>query len=315
MGGDTPAAQTVTNKTELPAWLEDVTKENLALAQNVADRPYEAYTGSRIAGFTPEQEQAFSIINQGVGRTAPAYEAAQGAALNSSYYQPERVQAGSFLTGNIGEYINPYVANVEQRAIDASGRALQQEKNAIAANAARAGAFGGSRQGLAEGVATAESARNIGDLSARLRSDAFNQAAALQAADQGRALQAAQANQAAGLQGAATNISGATALGALTGQAQQGRQTEAALVENIGQQRQAQAQAALDEAYARWLEQRNYPIEGLNLRLAATSATPYGGTQTQTKTGGPGGNSFLTGLGAVGTGASALASIATLASM
>jgi hypothetical protein len=315
MGGETPSAQTVTNKTELPAWLEDVTKENLALAQTVADRPYEAYTGTRIAGFTPEQEQAFGIINQGVGRTAPAYELAQGAAANSAYYQPQQVQAGSFLSGNIGEYINPYVANVEQRAIEASGRALEQSRNQIAANAAQAKAFGGSRQGLAEGVAAAESARNIGDLSARLRADAFNQAAAIQAADQARALQAAQANQAAGLQGAATNISGATALGMLTGQAQQGRQQEAALVENIGQQRQAQAQAALDEAYARWLEQRNYPIEGLNLRLAATTATPYGATQTQTKTGGPSGSSFLTGLGAVGTGASAALNIAQLVSM
>jgi hypothetical protein len=315
MGGDTPSAQTVTNKTELPPWLEDVTKENLALAQKVADRPYEAYTGTRIAGFTPEQEQAFNIINQGVGRTAPAYELAQGAAANSAYYQPQQVQAGSFLSGNISGYMNPYVENIENRAIEASGRALEQSRNQIAANAAQSKAFGGSRQGLAEGVAAAESARNIGDLSARLRADAFNQAAAIQAADQARALQAAQANQAAGLQGAATNISGATALGMLTGQAQQGRQQEAALVENIGQQRQAQAQAALDEAYARWLEQRNYPIEGLNLRLAATTATPYGATQTQTKTGGPGGSSFLTGLGAVGTGASAALNIAQLVSM
>jgi hypothetical protein len=315
MGGEAPAAQTVTNKTELPAWLEDVTKENLALAQNVADRPYVPYEGTRIAGFTPEQEQAFGIIQQGVGRTAPAFEAAQAAAGGSAFYQPERVQAGSFLTGNIAGYMNPYTENIENRAIDASGRALEQARNQIAANAAQARAFGGSRQGVAEGVAAAESARNIGDLSARLRSDAFNQAAALQSADYARALQAAQANQAAGLQGAATNISGATALGALTQQAQAGRQQEAALVENVGQQRQAQAQAALDEAYARFLEERNYPIEGLNLRLAATSATPYGGTQTQTRTGGPGGNSFLTGLGAVGTGSMAALNIAQLVSM
>jgi hypothetical protein len=295
--------------------LEDITKENIAKATEVADRPYEAYTGTRLAGFTPEQEQAFGIINQGVGRTAPAYEAAQGAALGSAYYQPQNVQAGSFLTGNIGDYMNPYISNVENRAIDASGRALQQSRNQIAANASQAGAFGGSRQGIAEGVAASESARNIGDLSAKLRSDAFNQATALQSSDYNRSLQAAQANQAAGLQGAATNISGATALGALTGQAQQGRQTEAALVENIGQQRQAMSQAALDEAYAKWLEQRNYPIEGLNLRLAATSATPYGGTQTQTKTGGPGGNSFLTGLGAVGSAVGTAASIASLVSL
>jgi hypothetical protein len=315
MGGSQPSAQTVTQKTELPAWLEDVTKENLALAQEVADRPYVPYTGQRISGFTPEQEQAFGIIQQGVGRTAPAFEAAQGAALGSAYYQPERVQAGSFLTGNIGEYMNPYIANVEQRAIEASGRSLEQARNQIAANAAQARAFGGSRQGLAEGVAAAESARNIGDLSARLRSEGFDRAAALQSADYARALQAAQANQAAGLQGAATNISGATALGALTQQAQAGRQQEAALVENVGQQRQAMAQAALDEAYARFLEERNYPIEGLNLRLAATSATPYGRTQTETRTGGPSGSSFLTGLGAVGTGSMAALNIAQLVSM
>jgi hypothetical protein len=315
MGGDSGGPQTVTNRTELPPWLEDITKENLSLAQKVADRPYVPYTGQRISGFTPEQEQAFNIIQQGVGRTAPAYEAAQGAALGSAYYQPERVQAGSFLTGDISGYMNPYIANVEQRAIEASGRSLEQARNQIASNAAQARAFGGSRQGLAEGVAAAESARNIGDLSARLRSEGFDRAAALQSADYARALQASQANQAAGLQGAATNISGATALGALTNQAQQGRQTEAALVENVGQQRQAMAQAALDEAYARFIEERNYPVEGLNLRLAATSATPYGGTQTQTRTGMPTGNSFLTGLGAVGTGASAALSIAQLVSM
>lgn len=314
-GSDAPATQTITNKTEIPKWLEDVTKENLAIAQRVADRPYVAYPGQRITGFTPEQEQAFGIIQQGVGKTAPAYEAAQGAALQSAYYQPERVQAGSFLTGNIGEYMNPYIANVEQRAIEASGRTLEQARNQIAANAAQARAFGGSRQGLAEGVAASESARNIGDLSARLRAEGFDRAAALQAADYNRALQASQANQAAGLQGAATNISGATALGALTGEAQRGRQTEAALVENVGQQRQALAQAALDEAYARFLEERNYPVEGLNLRLAATSATPYGGTQTQTRPGPPGGNSFLTGLGAVGTAATTALSIAQLVAM
>ena len=315
MGGDSGGPQTVTNRTELPPWLEDITKENLSLAQKVADRPYVPYTGQRISGFTPEQEQAFGIIQQGVGRTAPAFEAAQAAAGGSAFYQPERVQAGSFLTGDISGYMNPYIANVEQRAIEASGRSLEQARNQIASNAAQARAFGGSRQGLAEGVAAAESARNIGDLSARLRSEGFDRAAALQSADYARALQASQANQAAGLQGAATNISGATALGALTNQAQQGRQTEAALVENVGQQRQAMAQAALDEAYARFIEERNYPVEGLNLRLAATSATPYGGTQTQTRTGMPTGNSFLTGLGAVGTGASAALSIAQLVSM
>jgi len=315
MGGDPPSTQTVVSKTELPKWLEDITKSNLAKAQEIADRPYEAYTGQLTAGFSPEQLQAFDIIQKGVGQAAPNFEAAQKAAAGSAAYTPQNVQAGSFLTGDISSYMNPYISNVEQKAIEASGRSLEQAKNQIAANAAKAGAFGGSRQGIAEGVAAAEAARGVGELSAKLRAQGFDTAAALQSGDYARALQASMANQAAGLQGAATNIAGATALGNLTTAGQAARQQEAALVENVGMQKQAMAQAALDEAYAKFLEKKNYPIEGLNLLLSATSATPYGGTQTQTKSGIPGGNSFLTGLGAVGTGVSALTSLATLASM
>jgi hypothetical protein len=314
MGGQ-PSAQTITNKTELPKWLEEVTKSNLAKAQGIADRPYEAYTGDLIAGFSPEQLQAFDIIQKGVGQAAPNFEAAQKAAAGSAAYKPQDVQAGSFLTGDISSYMNPYIANVEQKAIEASGRSLEQAKNQIAANAAKAGAFGGSRQGIAEGVAAAESARGIGELSAKLRAQGFDTAAALQSGDYARALQASMANQAAGLQGAATNIAGATALGNLTTAEQAARQQEAALVENVGMQKQGLVQRGLDEAYAKWLEKRNYPIEGLNLLLSATSATPYGGTQTQTKTGGPGASNFLTGLGAVGSAATTALTISQLVAM
>jgi hypothetical protein len=314
MGGQ-PSAQTITNKTELPKWLEEITKSNLAKAQGIADRPYEAYTGQITAGFSPEQLQAFDIIQKGVGQAAPNFEAAQKAAAGSAAYTPQDVQAGSFLTGDISSYMNPYIANVEQKAIEASGRSLEQAKNQIAANAAKAGAFGGSRQGIAEGVAAAESARGVGELSAKLRAQGFDTAAALQSGDYARALQASMANQAAGLQGAATNIAGATALGNLTTAGQAARQQEAALVENVGMQKQALAQAALDEAYAKFLEKKNYPIEGLNLLLSATSATPYGGTQTQTKTGGPGASNFLTGLGAVGSAATTALTISQLVAM
>jgi hypothetical protein len=84
-------------------------------------------------------------------------------------------------------------------------------------------------------------------------------------------------------------------------------------LEQIGMQRQAMQQAQLDDAYNRYLEQRNYPIEMLNLRLGATSATPYGGTSTSTSTAPrQSGNSLMTGLGAAGTVASIGASLATI---
>ncbi len=43
--------------------------------------------------------------------------------------------------------------------------------------------------------------------------------------------------------------------------------------------------------------------------------TPYGGTQTQTKTGGPGASNFLTGLGAVGSAATTALTISQLVAM
>ena len=158
-----------------------------------------------------------------------------------------------------------------------------------------------------------EAARQAGDVSAQLYNQNFQQAAALQAADQERAMQAARANQAAGLQGAEANLRGALALGQVGQQAGQQIFTDAGVLENIGQKQQAMTQQQLDEAYAKWQAEKNYPTEMLNLRIGATSSVPGVGTQTQTSTGGGGGGSnFLTGLGAAGTAAMGFAKLLPL---
>lgn len=296
-GSSQPATTTTIQKTELPAWLEGVTRENLAIADTISKRPYEAYGGQTIAGFAPEQEQAFDYMRGGVGMTTPIYERATDVTSDVAGYQPT-----SFLNANLQGYMNPFTQNVEDRAIDAANRSLRQATNRIGDQARAAGAFGGSRQGIAEGVAAAEAATGVGDLSARLRSDAFNQAATQFGADQARAAQAAQLRMGA-----------ANQLGSLAGLQQASRIQDASLLEQIGMQRQGMDQARLDDAYNRYLEKRNYPIEMLNLRLGATSATPYGGTSTTTSTAPrQSGNGLLTGLGAAGTVASIGASLATI---
>lgn len=344
-GSKTPATTTTIQKTELPAWLEGVTKENLAIADRLSQRPYEAYGGQTIAGFSPEQEQAFNYMKQGVGMTDPLYQRATGVTSDVAGYDPQNVNAGSigfdrvnapsFLQGDIGAYMNPYIGNVENAAISRLQDASRQNINRLGDQARAAGAFGGSRQGIAEGVALGETARSAGELSANLRSQGFNTAAGLMQADQQRAMQAALANQAAGitagqtnldalmraqlanqnagLQGAQLRMGAANQLGSLAGLQQAARLQDATLLEGVGSQRQAMQQAYLDDAYNRWLEQRNYPIEMLNLRLGATSATPYGGTSTTTSTAPrQSGNGLLTGLGAAGTVASIGASLATI---
>jgi hypothetical protein len=311
MGSSAPKAQTVTQRTELPPWLEAVTQQNLAIADQISNRPYQPYTGNLIAGFSPEQEAAFQFAQAGLGASQPAFTQALQAASGVSQYDPRMVNASSFLQGDVSAYMNPYIQNVENAALARLQGATQQAVNRVGDQAVQARAFGGSRQGIAEGVALGEAARSAGELSANLRAQGFNQAAQLMQTDQQRALQAELANQQAGLQGAQQRLAAAGMLGNLGTASQESRLRDAAMLENIGMQRQGLEQALLDQAYARFLEERNYPIEMLNLRLGATSATPYGATTTGTQFV-PRGNSFLQGLGGFGSAASGLAALAPL---
>lgn len=336
-----PKSQTVTQRTEIPAWLEDVTKENIARADAISNQPYQSYPGQMTAGFAPEQEAAFNYAQQGIGQTAPIYGQAFNQLTGQLYYQPNDVQAGqvaaqtvqapTFTQGDVSAYMNPFLSNVEDAALSRLGSATQMGINKLGDQALQARAFGGSRQGIAEGLALGEAARSAGELSANLRSQGYNQAAQLLQADQarnmqaqlanqaaglqagqfnaGQSLQAQQLNQAAGLQTSAMRNATAAQLSNLANQYQGSRQLDAAILENIGQQRQAQAQTGLDEAYARWQEQINYPREMLNLRLGATAATPYSTTTTGNQYV-PRGNSFLTGLGTVGSATAGVASLA-----
>jgi hypothetical protein len=311
MGKSAPSSQTVVNKTELPPFITEAAQKNLSIADELAQRPYQPYGGSVVAGFSPEQQQAFQMAQQNVGSYQPALTAGMGAAARGAYYDPQQVSAPSFLQGNIQEYMNPYISEVEQRATSNAERALQQQMNQISGQAIQSRAFGGSRQGIAEGVAAAEGARGIGDLSAQLRSQGFQQAAALQQADQARQMQASLANQQAGLTSAGLGLQGAGVLGTLAQQRQSLGLADVGAVGAVGEQQQQQQQRQLEEAYARFVEQRDFPTQQLNLRLAAVGATPYGNTQTQTKTGGESGSSLASGLGGAGSFLAGLAAIGT----
>jgi hypothetical protein len=311
MGKGGGGTQTTVQQQKIPEWVEEAGKENLRIANQISARPYLNYPGNLTATFTPEQEAAFGLAQRSVGLTAPLYGMAGQAIGGVSQYTPTDVTAPSFLQANVSQYMNPYTENVINRASEAAMRQLQLQQNQIASQAARAGAFGGSRQGIQEGVAAAETARGIGDLTAQLQAQSYGQAQQAIAADQARAQQAALANQAAGLQAAGIRLQGGQGLANLGGLAQQAALTDVATIGAVGQARQELAQRQLDEAYARFQEERNYPVEALNLRLAALGALPYGKETTSTTSGMPTGNTALAALGAGGSFLTGLAAFAT----
>lgn len=78
---------------------------------------------------------------------------------------------------NINSYIDPYYQQVLDRVLGRMGTNFNQQLNSIGDSAEAAGAFGGGRHGVVEGVARGEYNRNVGDVSATLNSEAFNNAA------------------------------------------------------------------------------------------------------------------------------------------
>lgn len=70
------ATSYTTTSSETPKWLQDAIYNQIQLATNVANTPYQAYTGQQVAGLSPLQQQAYSNIQANQGAWKPAYQAA-----------------------------------------------------------------------------------------------------------------------------------------------------------------------------------------------------------------------------------------------
>lgn len=121
----------------------------------------------RLGSFSPTDMQAAQIgpaqTMQGVG----AVQAAQA---------PDQIQVGQLASTNLGSYMSPYTQEVIERGQADIERQRQLASENLAAQAQRAGAFGGSRQAVQEGVLAGEALRQAGALSAQQRQQAFESA-------------------------------------------------------------------------------------------------------------------------------------------
>jgi len=275
MGGGSKQ-QTQVSEVRLPAWVEKASGQNYQFAQQVANQPYQPYTGQTVAGFSPDQLSAMDYARSNVGAYQPVYDASIQMANQAGNASPEQMQSA------VNSYMNPYLDQVESNALRNLQGATQLAVNRIGDQAAAAKAFGGSRQGIAEGVTIAEGTKQAGDLSANLRAAGFDKAMGQYNTDQARRLSAAQTMAGVADQGNAS-LSG-----------------DAMRMLALGQMQQEQEQKYLDDTYSRFMEARDYPKEQLNILLAALGMSPYGRTQTTTSSGG-GGTDFGGILGGAGS--------------
>jgi hypothetical protein len=160
----TESGPTVTNRTtanEIPQYLTDASQDLVARGQALTARPYEAYTGARVAEFSPDMQTAFGRMrNQGVaGQTTEASGLASLAGRRATDY-------GEFQTG-VQQYMNPYMQGVVDIERRKAQEAADRQSAVLSGQAAKTGAFGGSGAALQQRALTRDTAQQLGDIQAQ----------------------------------------------------------------------------------------------------------------------------------------------------
>lgn len=243
--------------------------------------------GQQVAGFSPAQQQAFTLAQQGIGGYMPYLQAAEAA---TGQAQNIATQAGQmFQPGAAQAFMDPYQQNVTQEALKEIRRQGDIARQAQSAQAVKAGAFGGAR----EGVVRAETERGIQDImSRRVFEDlSRNYQQALAASQAAGAGQLQQAGMVGGL-GKQYGALGTTA------QAQQLQDIQSLL--GVGGMQQQLGQAQLEAQRQNLLAQQQEPYRRYSYGLEALAGLPFGGTTIQQKEV-PTANPFLQALSGVGS--------------
>ena len=131
-----------------------------------------------------------------------------GNAIGALNPAADRVNQGMTQTAAEGmaTYQNPFEDQVVQASMRDIGNQGLQMQNTLGAQAQAAGAFGGSRHGIAEAELAKSTQQQMLDQAARLRQQGFNTALGASQADLGRQLGAA--GQSAGIAGQAAGMGG-----------------------------------------------------------------------------------------------------------
>lgn len=234
-----------------------------------AQSPYTPYQGPEVAGMHPWQEQAY----QQLGGQQQQYGnyANQGAV--QQLYGNQFVDQGLFgaraLAGDPNaakQMMNPFEQQVIDRVEGDYGRLNAAAQMGINDQATKAGAFGGSRHGVASGVASGEIARGLGDQIAGLRNQGFENA-------MGRASQL-------GNLGILGGNMAQNALGFQSGMLDR-QNTLTGQQYGMGADRRNIGQAQLDVNRRNFNEMRDWDLRNLGIMQGALGGLNFGQTTSQ----------------------------------
>jgi hypothetical protein len=170
---DPRVGQTTGYQGALAEFAGDYVTDFLGKGRALADQPYQAYTGPLTAGQSQLQDTAFSGLGNLVVPTTEQMSFTPG-----SFSATDAPAAGAAPTAggtNVNQYMNPYLSAVLQPQLAEARRQAEISRQAEAGKYTRAGAFGGSRQALADLERDAILNRTLADITGKGYAQAFQQ--------------------------------------------------------------------------------------------------------------------------------------------
>ena len=318
---------------QIPQWVSDAGQQNYAFAQQVANQPLTQYQGQMVADTSPQTQQSWDLAAQSGNVGKDQYGASNAGYLNSLGQNVQQVtdpgnaasvRANQLSSTSLTPYMNPFTSSVINATMPIYQQALGTQQVGNQNQASGAGAFGGSRMGVQQGVTQAQGAQGMAQMAAGLNQSNFQQAQTAAQGDVAARNQVALANQAnqqtnlnRNLQAQTTNQGAAQAkinsdILASQGLANLGdSQVKAnaanyAMLSQAGAGQQGQAQDQINAQMAKFSQANAYPQQQLATLLSALGMTPHdtattGTSNTQTTTPTNWGNLALQGMQTLGS--------------
>lgn len=205
-----------------------------------AANPPKAYGGPTVAGFTPTQVQGQQQVLSGV----PAQQQVASNALKTSNFL-----SGDVLSPDSNPALRQYMETAAQPVWD---QLTRQALPAIRGEAVTSGQYGGSRQGIAEGIATGDAARAVANSNADIANHGYQ----------------------AGLDALTKGLS-------LTGSTQQAQVQPGVSTSAVGEQQRSLNQALLDEAANKYYYNQQAPFTTGSQLASIAASLPGGSVSTQ----------------------------------
>lgn len=326
---DTKAQQQqTTTQTTDPALL-GMLQGNYSTAQTNAAKLDQPYQGLLTAGFNPTQTQSQGILSavaqdpsylKTANSATSAVQGILGSPLNGNI-NAQTYDPSQLANTDLSKYMNPYTSSVIDATTAANERARQIAGVSNQQHATQAGAFGGSRAGVADSLTNGEYDRNSLSTIAGLNQANFTQAqtaaqgdvSAQNTAKQFNATQGQNAQQgsfanALAAQGLTLNAAGQ--LVQMNNNALNTATTQGGILSAVGDAQQQQSQTEINNAIANWQAGKQLTIQEQQLLNSALGLMPNQGTTTSSgtssgssdKTESPGVGGILSGLGSLGMG-------------